>query len=80
MFDTEGDPIKKERGFFGVPQIIKEGFKKATTLFEGNIPTASLPKTPTPIVQNARADVNPNTNLTRTQTALLSNPEEQSYC
>jgi hypothetical protein len=74
LFDTEGNPIKKERGFFGVPQIIKEGFKKATTLFEGNIPTASLPNMPMPIVQTAKANVDQNTNLTGTENALLSNP------
>ena len=76
MFDAEGEPIKKERGFFSIPPIIKEGFEKIITPFEGNIPTASLPKTPTPIVQNAKTNIDPNTNLTRTQTALLS-PEEQ---
>ena len=27
MFDTEGNPIKKEKGF-SIPPIIKEGFKK----------------------------------------------------
>ena len=74
LFDTEGNPVKKERGFFGVPQIIKEGFKKATTLFEGNIPTASLPNMPMPIVQTAKANVDQNTNLTGTENALLSNP------
>ena len=40
------------------------------------IQTPPLPITPQPIVQTARADINPNTNLTRTETALLS-PEEQ---
>jgi hypothetical protein len=74
LFDTEGNPVKKERDFFGVPQIIKEGFKKATTLFEGNIPTASLPNMPMPIVQTAKANVDQNTNLTATENALLSNP------
>jgi hypothetical protein len=29
---------------------------------------------PMPIVQNARVNMNPNTNLTRTESALLSNP------
>ena len=76
MFDTEGNPIKKERGF-SLPPIIKEGFEKIISPFEGNIPTASLPNTPMPIVQTARADVNPNTNLTRTESALLSNPLER---
>ena len=73
MFDAEGEPIKKERGF-SLPPIIKEGIKKITAPFEGNIPTASLPNTPMP---NQKLFVKaPNTNLTRTETALLS-PEEQ---
>jgi len=41
-----------------------------------NIQTPPLPNTPQPIVRPVQANVNPNTNLTRTQTALLS-PEEQ---
>ena len=35
-----------------------------------------LPNMPQPVVQTAKANVNPNTNLTRTQEALLS-PEEK---
>ena len=41
-----------------------------------NIQTPPLGNTPQPIVQPVQANVDPNTNLTRTQTALLS-PEEQ---
>ena len=41
-----------------------------------NIQTPPLGSTPMPIVQTARADVNPNTNLTRTQEALLSPTEK----
>ena len=41
-----------------------------------NIQTPPLGDTPQPIVQPVQANVDPNTNLTRTQTALLS-PEEQ---
>ena len=41
-----------------------------------DIQTPPLGNTPMPIVQTARADVNPNTNLTRSQEALLS-PEEK---
>ena len=37
-----------------------------------------LPNMPQPVVQTAKA-VNPNTNLTRTQEALLS-PDRKSYC
>ena len=40
-----------------------------------NIKTPPLPNTPTPVVKTASV-VNPNTNLTRTQEALLS-PEEK---
>ena len=43
---------------------------------EAPIQTPPLPNTPQPVVRNMQANVNPNTNLTRTQTALLS-PEEQ---
>jgi hypothetical protein len=38
--------------------------------------TAALPQTPTPVVQPRTQNVDPNTNLTRTEQALLS-PEEQ---
>ena len=41
-----------------------------------DIQTPPLGNTPMPMVQTARADVNPNTNLTPTQEALLS-PEEK---
>jgi len=41
-----------------------------------NIQTPPLPNTGMPVVQTARANVDPNTNLTRTQEALLS-PEEK---
>ena len=43
---------------------------------EAPIQTPPLPNTPQPVVRNMQANVNPNTNLTRTETALLS-PEEQ---
>ena len=74
MFDTEGNPIKKERGF-SLPPIIKEGIKKITAPFEGNIPTASLPNTSMPN-RNLFTKA-PNTNLTRTESALLSDPLER---
>ena len=41
-----------------------------------NIQTPPLPNMTMPVVQTARANVNPNTNLTPTQEALLS-PEEK---
>ena len=40
------------------------------------IKTPPLSGTPMPTVQTARANINPQTNLTRTEEALLS-PEEQ---
>jgi len=40
------------------------------------LPTAALPQTPTPNVQPTAQQINPITNLTRTEQALLS-PEEQ---
>ena len=46
------------------------------TIQTAQIQTPPLGDTPQPIVQPVQANVNPNTNLTRTQTALLS-PEEQ---
>ena len=69
------------------PGIIERGVDKVRDLFSGtpqvqqetqltNIQTPPLPSTPMPVIQTARADVNPNTNLTRTQEALLS-PEEK---
>ena len=59
------------------PNIIERGIDRVKDLFsEAPIQTPPLGNTPMPIVQTARANVNPNTNLTRTQTALLS-PEEQ---
>ena len=41
-----------------------------------DIQTPPLPNMAMPVVQTARANVNPNTNLTPTQEALLS-PEEK---
>jgi len=77
IFDSEGDPVKKDRTLIDkIPPVLKEGFKKIISPFEGNIPTASLPPSGQPIVRTAAANVNPNTNLTRTQEALLS-PEEK---
>ena len=58
---------------------IKDLFGQApaeTNIQQAEMRTPPLPNTPMPVVQTARADVNPNTNLTRTQEALLS-PEEK---
>ena len=60
------------------PNIIERGLDRVKDLFsEAPIQTPPLGNTPMPNNRLfARANVNPNTNLTRTQTALLS-PEEQ---
>ncbi len=60
------------------PNIIERGLDTVKDLFsEAPIQTPPLGNTPMPNNRLfARANVNPNTNLTRTQTALLS-PEEQ---
>jgi hypothetical protein len=76
MFDEEGNPIRIDKGIIqkGLEMIsptIKEGFDFMTDPL--NI--SSLPDQPMPVVKNAQA-VDPNTNLTRTETALLS-PEEK---
>ena len=76
IFDSEGDPVRKNRTLIDrIPPVIKEGFQKIISPFEGNITTGSLPNTPMP---NSRLFTKTpvNTNLTRTQEALLS-PEEK---
>jgi len=77
LFDEEGNPIPVEKGIIEkgldiISPTIKEGFDFITDPLN----TTSLPNMPMPRVQTAKADVNPNTNLTRTQEALLS-PEEK---
>jgi len=77
IFDSEGDPVKKDRTLIDmVPPVIREGFQKLISPFEGNITTGSLPKTPMPN-PNLFAKTPVNTNLTRTESALLSNPLER---
>jgi hypothetical protein len=77
--DDEGNPIREE-GFIKetlrkLTPIIKEKIQGFTNDYESSIQTPPLPVTPQPVVQTAKV-VNPNTNLTRTQEALLS-PEEK---
>ena len=79
LTDSEGTPIKDE-GFIKetlrkVTPIIKDKIQGFTNDYESSIKTPPLPDMPQPVVQTARA-VDPNTNLTRTQEALLS-PEEK---
>jgi len=77
--DDKGNPIIEE-GFIKeslrkLTPIVKEKIQDFTNDYESNIQTPPLPNMPQPKVQTARV-VNPNTNLTRTQEALLS-PEEK---
>jgi len=76
VFDSEGDPVKKDRTLIDkIPPVIKEGVQKLISPFEGNITTGALPKTPQPIVKTTQ-NINPQTGLTQTESALLS-PSEQ---
>ena len=77
ILDDEGNPIREEgflkRTLRKVPGVIKTLADKFINPLTVQAPP--LPNMPQPVVQTAKA-VNPNTNLTRTQEALLS-PEEQ---
>jgi len=64
---------EEEEGTFEFEKFLPNVNNQQSNL---QIQTPPLGNTPMPIVQTAKANVNPNTNLTRTQTALLS-PEEQ---
>ena len=76
IFDTEGNPVKKNRTLIDrVPPVIKEGFQKLISPFDGNITTGALPNMPQPVVQTTQ-NIDPRTGLTRTESALLS-PTEQ---
>jgi len=50
--------------------------QRDTTVQTANIQTPPLPGTPMPKIQKVAANINPNTNLTQTESALLS-PSEQ---
>ena len=66
-------------GFFGGPTIIQRGKNAIDKVLPGRQFQSKgppLPKTPVPKVQANNANINPTTNLTRTETALLS-PSEQ---
>ena len=77
ILDDEGSPIREEgflkRTLRKVPGVIKTLADKFINPLTVQAPP--LPNMPQPVVQTARA-VDPNTNLTRTQEALLS-PEEK---
>jgi hypothetical protein len=74
--DENGDPVKDE-GLF--KKVLRKGTQIVRDIVtpdeEAKINTPPLPDMPTPIVQTATLP-NQNTNLTRTEQALLS-PEEQ---
>ena len=66
-------PKEEEEGNFEFEKFLPNVDNQQSNL---QIQTPPLGSTPMQRVQTARADINPNTNLTRTETALLS-PEEQ---
>jgi len=82
LYNEDGDPIPVEK-----PGIFKKGFEKIKKLINplANLTSAKasekqqappLPQTPMPNVAAAALQKNPQTGLTRTETALLS-PSEQ---
>ena len=71
----EQEPGIFEKGLDNIKDLFSEAPQQQTTQL-ADIKTPPLPNTPMPMVQTVRANVNPNTNLTRTQEALLS-PEEK---
>jgi len=77
ILDEEGNPIRDEglikKGLRFIPEVGKKLFDKYVNPLTVQAPP--LPNMPQPVVKTASV-VNPNTNLTRTQEALLS-PEEQ---
>ena len=81
ILDESGSPIKEEgfikRQLRKISPIIRKGADKILNPLSNafRVETPQLPNTPQPVVQTAELK-DPNTNLTRTETALLS-PEEQ---
>ena len=72
--DTTLLELEKFKESISGDQSSLPGQEETTQL--ADIQTPPLPNMAMPVVQTARADVNPNTNLTQTQEALLS-PEEK---
>ena len=73
----EQEPGIFERGLDNIKDLFSEApQQQQQTTQLADIQTPPLPNTPMPMVQTASANVNPNTNLTPTQEALLS-PEEK---
>jgi hypothetical protein len=77
ILDEEGNPVRDEglikKGLRFIPEVGKKLLDKYVNPLTVQAPP--LPNTPMPVVKTASA-VNPNTNLTRTEEALLS-PEEK---
>ena len=71
----EQEPGIFERGLDSIKDLFSEAPQQTTTQL-ADIQTPPLPNMAMHVVQTARANVNPNTNLTPTQEALLS-PEEK---
>ncbi len=80
IYDENGQPLKEE-GFIQqkikqVPGMLKDLIFPGSPGFTSKPQTPPLGNTPMPKVQNVAQNVNPQTGLTRTQSALLS-PTEQ---
>jgi hypothetical protein len=72
----EQQPGIIDRSLDSIKDLFGEAPQQEQATQLANIQTPPLPNTPQPIVRPVQANVDPNTNLTRTETALLS-PEEQ---
>jgi hypothetical protein len=77
LLDVEGNPVKKDKSILRsiietVPPTIRQGLDVITN----SLSVGSLPENPMPKVIQTTQAKDPNTNLTRTQQALLS-PTEQ---
>ena len=70
----EQEPGMFERGLDSIKNLFGQA-PVETNIQQAEIRTPPLPNTPMPVIRTAQA-VNPNTNLTRSQEALLS-PEEK---
>lgn len=72
----EPGPGLIERGISGAQDLFGSIPQQDTTVQQANIQTPPLPNTPMPITPKIATNINPNTNLTQTESALLS-PSEQ---
>ena len=80
MYDDNGKPLKEEgfiqRNIKKIPGAIKDLVMPGSPGFTSKPEAPPLGNTPTPKVMKTAANINPTTNLTQTESALLS-PEEQ---